>query len=103
MEFGIFGLVLNGFVAAQIVLGFIHLNAVGVAKDYVVAHMWFNIAASGPTTGIKELDRKKAASARDKVGRRMTPAQIAEAQRLAREWVAKFQARGGEEVGGSRH
>ncbi len=79
----------KGFVGAQIVLGVIHLNAVGVAKDYVVAHMWFNIAASGPPTGIEELDRKTAASARDKVARRMTPAQVAEAQRLAREWWAK--------------
>ena len=54
----------------------------GVLQDYVRAHMWFNIAAiSGKS--------KNASKNRDTVAKRMTPAQIAEAQKLARECVAK--------------
>ena len=45
---------------------------------YVMAHMWFNLAAAQGD--------KWAAEARDAVAKKMTPDQIAEAQRMAREW-----------------
>ena len=49
-----------------------------VPQDYVQAHMWFNLAASrGHKFAVKD---------RDEVAAKMTPAQIAEAQRMAREW-----------------
>ena len=54
----------------------------GVPQDYVQAHMWLNLAASRLTGE----DLEKAVEARDSVAQMMTPAQIAEAQRLAREW-----------------
>ena len=47
-------------------------------QDYVLAHMWYNLAAAQ--------DAGVAAKNRDRVAAKMTPAQIAEAQRLAREW-----------------
>jgi|GraSoiStandDraft_44_1057316.scaffolds.fasta_scaffold355245_2 TPR repeat protein len=50
----------------------------GVQQDYVEAHKWYNLSAAqgwGPAAG-----------ARNKLERAMTPAQIAEAQKLAREW-----------------
>jgi hypothetical protein len=47
--------------------------------------MWFNLAASRACGE----DRKKYASARDLVAEQMTPEQIDEAQRLAREWKPK--------------
>ncbi len=50
----------------------------GVTQDYVRAHKWFNIAAA---RGYAD-----AAKNRDNVAKRMTPAQVAEAQRLARVW-----------------
>jgi TPR repeat protein len=50
----------------------------GVPQDYVKAHMWFNLAAAG--------GHKNAVKARDMTAARMTAAQIAEAQKLAREW-----------------
>ena len=53
-------------------------------QDYVLAHMWYNLAASRSTGE----ERKKSADLRDALARLMTPAQIAEAQRLAREWDA---------------
>jgi len=43
--------------------------------------MWFNLAGAHGDAG--------AVSLRDTVARRMTPDQIAEAQRLAREWNPK--------------
>jgi TPR repeat protein len=49
--------------------------------DYVSAHMWFNLATMVGDPWARE--------ERDEIAKRMTPAQIAEAQKLAREWVAK--------------
>jgi len=54
----------------------------GVLQDYVRPHMWWNIAASSG-------DSEKASGNRDIVAKRMTPAQIAKAQDLARECVAR--------------
>ncbi len=53
----------------------------GVPQDYVQAHMWYNLAAE---RGLK-LGREY----RDSLAKQMTPEQIAEAQRLAREWKPK--------------
>jgi hypothetical protein len=53
----------------------------GVPQDYALAHMWYNLtAASG---------WQLAARSRERVAKQMTPAQIAEAQKLAREWKPK--------------
>ena len=60
----------------------------GVPQDYVQAHMWYNLAAAqGGMAGDTTVKN------RDRVAKRMTPAQIAEAQRLAREWMAAFEKR----------
>ncbi len=58
----------------------------GVPQDYVQAHMWYNLAASHFAPGS---DRDRAVKNRDIIAEKMTPAQIAEAQRLAREWKPK--------------
>jgi TPR repeat protein len=50
----------------------------GVPQDYVITHMWYNLAAA-------KLDINSA-DMRDFLTETMTPAQVAEAQRLAREW-----------------
>ena len=49
-----------------------------VLQDYVQAHMWSSLAAANGD--------KKAGDLRDCAARKMTPAQIALAQQLAREW-----------------
>jgi TPR repeat protein len=54
----------------------------GVPQDYVQAHMWINLAAAHANGD----SQKKYAGARDEVAAKMDAAQIAEAQRLAREW-----------------
>ena len=71
----------QGHAIAQTNLGDMYATGRGVAQAYVQAHMWFNLAAAqGDADAIKY---RKAAAAK------MTPAQIAEAQRLAREWKPK--------------
>jgi TPR repeat protein len=72
----------QGNAIAQSNLGFMYANGTGVPKDYVRAHMWYHIAASSGKS-------KKASKNRDIVAGKMTPAQIAEAQKLARECVRK--------------
>ena len=52
----------------------------GVPQDYVLAHMWSNLAASQLPPGE---NRDMAVGNRDKLVRQMTPDQIAEALRLA--------------------
>jgi TPR repeat protein len=68
----------HGFAGAQFALGVMYVIGRGVPQDNVIAHMWFNLAASGGS--------KNAAWARQEVAAKMTPAQITEAQKLAREW-----------------
>ena len=58
----------------------------GVPQDYVEAHKWFNLAAAGASDADT---RKRAAKARDDRARKMTPAQIAEAQKRASAWQPK--------------
>ena len=57
----------------------------GVPQDCVQAHMWINLASSRMTAGE---ERELAVKSRDNLASLMTPAQLAEAQRLAREWDA---------------
>ncbi len=57
----------------------------GVPQDHAVAHKWFNLAASRFPASEATL-RDKAVKIREAIAARMTPAQIAEAQRLSREW-----------------
>jgi len=78
----------QGLPKAQINLGFMYGRGQGVPQDYVQAHMWFNLAASRFPASEGE-KRELAGANRDLVASKMTPAQIAEAQRLAREWKPK--------------
>jgi hypothetical protein len=54
----------------------------GVPQDYVRAYMWLNLSTASQPAGFAEFSAKQ----RDEVASKMTPAQIAEAQKLAREW-----------------
>lgn len=66
----------NGHPVAMNQLAAAYAEGMGVPQDYVVAHMWANLAtARGETSGL-----------RDALFEGMTDEQIAEAQRMAREW-----------------
>jgi hypothetical protein len=51
----------------------------GVIKDYVMAHMYWNVAAASGDEG--------AAIERGMIAKKMTPSQLEKAQDLAREWM----------------
>ena len=63
---------------AQYTLGSLYEKGQGVMPDEVQALMWYNLASIQ--------GEGKAKTARDRVSVWMTPPQIAEAQRLAREF-----------------
>ena len=62
-------------------LGWIYAQGRGMLQDFIQAHMWYNLSAAQ--------GEQRAGEARDALAKQMTPAQIAEAQRLAREWKPK--------------
>ena len=72
----------QGDSVAQNILGAMYEKGKGISKDFVEAYKWFSI--SGETGNgrmyIEKLGKRK-----------MAPAQIAEAQKLAQEWVEKHQ------------
>jgi hypothetical protein len=99
----------QGDYVGQISLGTMYEFGHGAPQDYVRAHMWYNLAAAGkfeidervPQDSIFRTlaasafadARHEAATLRDRLAARMTPAQIAEAQRMASEWVESHPSR----------
>ena len=79
----------QGHRSAQNTMGLFYAAGRGVPQDYVEAHKWHDLAASG-VTGDRQ---KEFAEARDALAKGMTSAQLAEAQKLAREWQAAFEKR----------
>ena len=81
----------QGFADAQWFLGMMYTDGQGVPQDYVRGYMWINLAVAGFPSGPHPPDhrRHEASIALHFVADEMTPAQIAEAQRLAREWRPK--------------
>jgi TPR repeat protein len=63
-------------------LGLAYSTGQGVATDMVAAHKWFNLAA------VRGVEAAK--SWRNQLAAEMSSGQIAEAQRLAREWLKLF-------------
>jgi len=64
----------QGNASAQNNLGRMFFQGQGVLRNYVRAYMWASLAAA---QGLEIMEKE------------MTPAQLVEAQRLAREWKAK--------------
>jgi len=78
----------QGDADAQYSLGLMYAIGKGVPQDYVLAYMWLNLASTRDSAWGKE-KRDKAKENRKNLPSKMTPAQIAEAQKLAREWKPK--------------
>jgi len=76
----------QGYRVAQDRIGGMYERGQGVAQDYLQAHMWFNLAAANEKDATL---RETWISDRNEVAGKMTPAQIAEAQRLASRWAPK--------------
>ena len=75
----------QGDVDAQCFMGVMYGTGKGVPKDDVEAYKWFNLAAAQRRIR-RDLLHANAARERDTIGKRMTPEQIAEAQKLSSEW-----------------
>jgi Sel1 repeat len=75
----------QGAVRAQSNLGSMYYNGVGVPQDYIQAHKWLNLAALHYSASEKEA-HDRTIMALNIVAAKMTPAQITEAQALARDW-----------------
>ncbi len=73
----------QGDIKAQYNLGLAYANGKGVLQDYVMAHMYFNIAVfSRDKTFVKN---------KGVFEKKMTLLQLAEAQKLAQEWLRTHQ------------
>ena len=69
----------QGHASAQFNLGVMYIKGKGVIQDYMMAHMYTNLAASN---GLENADH-----IRDTLATIMTPDQIGKAQQMAREWT----------------
>ena len=70
----------QGHADGQLSLGNMYKRGQGVPQDNVQAYMWLDLAASQNVAAFLN---------RDRVAAKMTPAEFAEAQKLAREWKPK--------------
>jgi hypothetical protein len=80
----------RGNIDAQFYLGSAYFIGNGVPQNFVLAHMWSNLAAAGSPAAQTSNSRDRAIETRDMVFGLMTPEQVAEAQRLASEWKPIF-------------
>lgn len=69
----------QGYALAQYELGMIYRTGYGFAVDPVKSYMWLNLAAAA---GIQQ-----AVAARDEVMRSLNSKQLAQAQKISREWL----------------
>ncbi len=69
----------QGHAGAQWLLGSMYGNGDGVPEDAVLAYMWFDLSAAQGNGSAQE--------SKDIIEQRMTREQIADAQRLSREWI----------------
>ncbi len=85
----------RGHHIAQYNLGLMYATGIGVPEDHVQAYKWLVLASAG-TPDAKDLDRvkrKMTKRLRKRLRRNMTEEQLAEGERLASEWLEKFEAK----------
>jgi uncharacterized protein len=71
----------QGLAISQYALAWMYAQGDGIPKDNVQAFMWWNLAVAQGFKGANEQ--------RNAIEKMMTPAQIAEARKLSREWKPK--------------
>jgi TPR repeat protein len=77
----------QGDFQAQSSLAIMYDKGQGVPQDYVQAYKWINLAAARWSAW--DGRRKAIVEIRAQLAAKLTPVQLAEAQRLAREWTPK--------------
>ena len=84
----------QGNVSAQVFLGAIYANGtLGVTKDAITAYVWWSAAAVSATVAKDAELAALVTKQRDTFATTMTAAQIAEANKLAKQWQALFDSR----------
>lgn len=87
----------QGHPDSQASLAAAYANGIGAPEDLVEAYRWYDIAAAGIPAPRRRQSfegiRADLIKQRDALARRMTRAQIAQAQRLAQEWKPKPERR----------
>lgn len=73
----------QGFARAQLLLGVLYMDGKVIKKDYIEAYKWLNLCASSENKKIAD----EATKWRKKILKKMTMTQVAEGQKLAREWT----------------
>jgi uncharacterized protein len=71
----------QGYIGSLSEVASMYADGMGVPQDYVRGYMWYRVAAA---QGDDNADAR-----RDLLAKKMTPDQIAEAEKLAREWKPK--------------
>ena len=71
----------HGYVPAQDYLGSMYAYGIGIPADNVQAYFWYDLAAAR--------GEENAAEKRDLIAKKLTPDELVEAQKLAREWKPK--------------
>jgi TPR repeat protein len=79
----------QGNTSSQYNLGVAYNNGEGVAQDFVEARKWAEIAVAYSAGD----SQRKFAALRDALGRKMTPDDVANAQKRARDWIETFERR----------
>lgn len=80
----------QGDATAQSNLALAYSTGRGVPQDYVEAHKWMDLAVACASP---EEDREAFSESLDAISKQMTPEQLAEAQKRARELIEAFQQR----------
>jgi TPR repeat protein len=78
----------QGYAPSMLGLAALYEDGDGVPRDYLLGYMWYNLAI-GHFASSETDQRDTVVEFRDELAAKMTRNQIAEAQRLAREWVPK--------------
>ena len=77
----------EGFGDAQLALGGIYFRGICIPQNYILAYMWVSISIvmleEGPV-------KHAAITARDLTAAKMYPADIGQAQKLAKEWFDNY-------------
>ena len=73
----------QGVAEAQLELGFMYSKGYGVPQDYSQAYAWLSVAVANGYTF--------ASGDRDKMAKKLTPAELSKAQKLATQYFEKYQ------------
>ena len=79
----------QGDASAQFNLGLAYRDGRGLPQDYSEALMWLMVAAQR----MSGADKEKGTDVRDALARKLSPSQVAGAEKLARERLKTFESR----------